>query len=661
VSQAILEQGTIRLDAYVDKLIPQMERVAYELTEQDGHSYSIYPLGTPLFSLPFVWIANLFGRDMSILDHNYRLQNDLSALLSALVFLVLYRIGRYYVSPPASLLIALISVLGSALISTVGTALWSVDLAVLFLALSMWILVRYQAGRAGNWDPYLLGSALFAAYFCRPTTVTLVVVALAFLFVTRRKEAIKAALSAVALLLPFVVFNWIEFGQPLSEYYYGTPMRWLTGRRLGQRLPDALAVATLFGFIYMWIAHRRHRTKLVVAAFALALLAAGFNWLQSGSPLPDLSGRRVGFGVNLYGVLFSPSRGFFVYSPFLVPVLLGSLLYWRRLGKPNLASVVLLSLGLHLLGLVATGVWHGGYAFGPRLMTDLLPALVLLTFLVWKAVSSGTVPRWRRIGATSYLLLGSVAVLINSYQGLLNANTIRWHGEIAPSLHGYRENLFDWKYPQFLATSRSLCDRNREYMLGRLQDGSIQVDPYRLGERITYGSGEDGRREMSANPRGFALTEHLPTAVGTAQALFPRRDYQVSVPMVLRTSRNAVFIGWLRPEAGYRWSVCLSSRILFELGDADVSDGELVLEIMSGSLGFQEVTVSVNGVQIGDVAFPGPEAPPVMRTLRFRGSLLRQSALNDIEFYVPNASSPDWGDDRTLGLAFGALRIRQAE
>jgi hypothetical protein len=251
VSQALLEQGTIRLDAYVEKVIPQMERAAYEITEHAGHSYSIYPLGTPLFSLPFVWIFNLFGRDMSIIDHNYRLQNDLSALLCALIFLILYRIGRYYVSPPASLLIALISVLGSALISTVGTALWSTDWAVFFLALSLLVLVRYQVGLAGKYDPYLLGSALFAAFFCRPTTVTFIVVALAYLLITRRKEGVKAALVAFAFLLLFVVFNWFEFGQLLPEYYYGTPLSWLTGRRLAQRLLDASAAAILFGFLYL--------------------------------------------------------------------------------------------------------------------------------------------------------------------------------------------------------------------------------------------------------------------------------------------------------------------------------------------------------------------------------------------------------------------------
>jgi hypothetical protein len=85
-----------------------------------------------------------------------------------------------------------------------------------------------------------------------------------------------------------------------------------------------------------------------------------------------------------------------------------------------------------------------------------------------------------------------------------------------------------------------------------------------------------------------------------------------------------------------------------------------VLEIIAGSFGYQGVVVLLNDTQIGKVAFPGPK-PPVLRTLTFDGSLLRPNALNEIEFYVPNAMSPQWWDDRTIGLALSALRIRPAE
>ncbi|MDA0322329.1 MAG: hypothetical protein O2923_06380 [Verrucomicrobia bacterium] len=78
----------------------------------------------------------------------------------------------------------------------------------------------------------------------------------------------------------------------------------------------------------------------------------------------------------LMGLLFSPSRGLFVYSPFLLfAVVLGAL----QLGtRPKELG------GMCLLGGVATVLlysawpkWGGGFSFGPRLLTDVIPLLMI--------------------------------------------------------------------------------------------------------------------------------------------------------------------------------------------------------------------------------------------------------------------------------------------
>jgi hypothetical protein len=661
VSQAILEHGTIRLDAYAAGIVSQMQREPYDMTEHRGHIYHTYPLGTPVFSLPFVWAANRIGRDMSVTDHNYRLQNDLSALLCALIFLVLYRIGRHYVSSTASLAVALISLFGSALISTVGTALAAVDLAVLFVSLSLWIFVRYERGLAKDRDAYLLGFTLFAAFFCRPATATFVLVALIHLGISRRRDGVKVALTALAFLALFILFSVIELRQPLPDYYLSTPLGWLQGRQLGPRLLGAAVTLVLFGWIYLWVAKPGHRAWLVGITLAGLLLALGYNWIRSGHLLPDLQGRRGGLAMGLYGTLLSPSRGLLVFSPFLVLPLLGSLRFWGSLEDRRLAGAVLLFLALHLLGLVSTGAWWGGYAFGPRLLTEVIPGLVLLTVLVWRALRSAAPPSWQRAGAAGYVGLGIVAVLINSYQGMLNPNTLRWNGEMAPAVDRCRECVLDWTYPQFLATSRSLCQRNWDHLFDAIERGSISVRPYRLGDWITYGSGEDGTGDGAARTGRITAGSLPPVNDLAVQLGHAPGDSHISLPIVQRTSKNAVFIGWLRRESGYRWSVCRSSGIAFELGGAMFPDHDLLLELVSGSFGAQEVTVSLNDIRIGEVAFPGPKAPPVTRTIPFDGALLRQNALNQIEIHMPDAASPDPGDDRTLGLAFQALRIRIAD
>jgi hypothetical protein len=666
VSQAILDHGTIRLDAYVERIAPQMERPIWEIVQYKDHAYYMYPLGTPVFSLPFVWIANRLGWDMSILDQNVRVQNCISALLCALMFLVIYRTGRYYLSPWASLVIALLSVLGSAFISTVGTALWNVDLAVLFLALSVNLLARYDSGRAGGKDAYLLGFTLFAAFFCRPTAALFIVFALGYLWLTRHREGVKVALAAFGFLLLFTGFNWLEIGQPLPDYYLSMPLSWLRGRQLAWILLGALGVAAVLGLLYLWIARPRYRTRLLAVGCILLLLAVGSFWLASGHPVPDvrlpleeLTDVYHGTLPALYGSLLGPSRGLLVNSPFLVPVLLGCLLFWKKLDRKRLAGVALLSSGLHVLAVASSNVWAGGHGFGPRLLTETLPALVLLTIIVWKTVSTTASLSWRRMGATGYVVLGIVGIFIHSYQGLLNLNTFRWNGEIAPDMNRRVDYVFDWRYPQFLATSQSICDRNREYLLETLTGGFITVAPYYLGDWITHSSGEDGTRSGAAGQGGVPLSDLVAVDLGMVEAARPPGEYQVLVPMIVHTVKNAVFVGWLRAEEDRRWSTCRSSEVVFQLGPGD-TERKFVLEIIAGSFGYQGVVVLLNDTQIGKVAFPGPK-PPVLRTLTFDGSLLRPNALNEIEFYVPNAMSPQWWDDRTIGLALSALRIRPAE
>jgi len=126
-------------------------------------------------------------------------------------------------------------------------------------------------------------------------------------------------------------------------------------------------------------------------------------------------------------------------------------------------------------------------------------------------------------------------------------------------------------------------------------------------------------------------------------------------------AKNAVFVGWLGPEETFRWSVCSSPQIIVKLGGGEVTASPLLLEISAGSFGIQPVTVHINGVHVGGTTFPGPETPAVTRTIQFDGSLLRPDVLNEIEFHIPQAASPDGGDDRMLGLSLRWLRLSAAE
>ena len=82
VSQAILEEGTIKLDAYRERAEPPLDSYppSGPLARYDDHLYYYFPLGPSLLALPVVATARGAGLDMAQQADNHFLQNLLSAL-----------------------------------------------------------------------------------------------------------------------------------------------------------------------------------------------------------------------------------------------------------------------------------------------------------------------------------------------------------------------------------------------------------------------------------------------------------------------------------------------------------------------------------------------------------------------------------------------------
>jgi len=104
------------------------------------------------------------------------------------------------------------------------------------------------------------------------------------------------------------------------------------------------------------------------------------------------------------GLLFSPARGLFVYSPIFLfsMVTLGAA--WRRGGDPLLRA---LGAGTLLVVLLYSRwwPWWGGHTFGPRYLADLTPSLALALYPLRDGLNRS---RWIK-GAFVAALLWSVA------------------------------------------------------------------------------------------------------------------------------------------------------------------------------------------------------------------------------------------------------------
>ena len=120
----------------------------------------------------------------------------------------------------------------------------------------------------------------------------------------------------------------------------------------------------------------------VLLTFCLALFML-FSFSEFGQILPDyylpkrLEGGR--FLTALYGNLFSPARGLFVFSPFfLLPLLVLHRLRNREKKDPALMLIALVWPIAHLVVISRYPHWWAGFSFGPRFMTDAIPGLFVL-------------------------------------------------------------------------------------------------------------------------------------------------------------------------------------------------------------------------------------------------------------------------------------------
>ncbi len=82
---------------------------------------------------------------------------------------------------------------------------------------------------------------------------------------------------------------------------------------------------------------------------------------------------------GLSGILFSPARGLFIYSPILLFSFIGIIVCWT---KHQFVLLRYLSIGVlaNLLLYSIFFMWWGGNTYGPRLLADLLPILCLFFY-----------------------------------------------------------------------------------------------------------------------------------------------------------------------------------------------------------------------------------------------------------------------------------------
>jgi hypothetical protein len=184
--------------------------------------------------------------------------------------------------------------------------------------------------------------------------------------------------------------------------------------------PTVVLIALPIG-VYVLIHHRQRLLAFLLWAAIPAIGMAVYSHLYCGSVLSLGQGRNIvqdttgpdttyGTGwVGLAGILVSPSRGLFVFTPvFIASFILMFTAFHRRHAQrlyPYLAAAVLLYIGL----ISQWKVWWGGYCFGYRLLCEIVPILILFLAEAWQRWIAG-----HRGRVFQFLVLLALSVYFNA-------------------------------------------------------------------------------------------------------------------------------------------------------------------------------------------------------------------------------------------------------
>jgi hypothetical protein len=221
--------------------------------------------------------------------------------------------------------------------------------------------------------------------------------------------------------------------------------------------------------VWLLLANRRAALAFVAGAAPIAVLLAAYNWYYLGTPLRSgqatyarflLTGGSVAEG--LAGLLVSPSRGLFVFSPFLLLAVPGAVAAWRDrtyTALRPLSAAALAVIALH----AAWPNWWGGWSYGSRIIADLAATLTVLLVPVIPWVLAHRA-RTVAFGAACAWAVGLQAVGAFAYDS--DWNTPKVFAIQVPS------------GPQYFVTREEAVEAARRAGQDRVYQGSVSLDTF---------------------------------------------------------------------------------------------------------------------------------------------------------------------------------------
>jgi hypothetical protein len=257
--------------------------------------------------------------------------------------------------------------------------------------------------------------------------------------------------------------TWLIFLGGLAAYY-------LLGRETGRtKRAHPIALATLLSWMY-FVRPTGAIPIICITVYTFLFCRNGFicyaltglawfggfvvySWFTFGKLIPDyyLDSRISidSIATTLPAILISPSRGLFIFMPALIFVFYLLIRYRTTIRYPRLAVLSLSIVAIQTVLVALWPVWWGGYSYGPRLLADAIPWLVLLAILGCAArLRSANNAKFSRAEIATALSLLALSIAING-RGAISVAPVRWN--VAVDIDRHPERVWDWSNPQFMA------------------------------------------------------------------------------------------------------------------------------------------------------------------------------------------------------------------
>ncbi len=330
----ILTKGNLYMDEFYD-YCTENKIDSYFFKKKESHYISNYPVATGLISLPF-YVAPVFL--FSNIMGNHMLKKTVSteewvrfaiviekfsaSFITSLSVLVFFLIVRKLSNDDinVSLLLTFVYAFCSSASSVSSQALWQHTTGIFFMLLSVFLLMRLD--NVINIKKEISGKR-----------INLAIILLGIIC----GICICIRLSNLLFVLPLSIYFLLRF--PLTK----TIIFALSAMPLGFLL--------IFYNLYY------------------------FNSLTGGYEMTFTTNFIDGFS----GLLFSPGRGLFFYFPFAIFGFAGSYLVVKnkKSGYDNIYIIFIVFAILQLLLISKWFSWWGGHCYGPRLLSEIQPFLIL--------------------------------------------------------------------------------------------------------------------------------------------------------------------------------------------------------------------------------------------------------------------------------------------